>query len=369
VRLRRSVAVAAEPSEDVPTRGSKAFRRLKALIRKEFLQLRRDPRTLALMVFSPVMLMLVFGYAASFDVKHIRAELVGTQSQALRSALEKNDAFDVAGQVADDEAAAEDDIQHGRVVVAIEVDPRGVPTQVLVDGSRLMEALTVERSLIALQAEASGGAQIPVRMLYNPLLRSADFMIPGLIGQIMVQVGVVFTALGIVRERERGTMEQLLITPLGRLELMVGKVLPYLAIAFLDLVVVVAVARFLFHVTIAGSLLLLLAGSAVFLASTLGIGLMISTVAQNQQQALQMSVFIQLPQILLSGWIFPLAAIPWAIRWISYLLPLTYYLPIARGIFLKGSGLQDLWPNLVVLAVMAVVYLSIATLRFRRSLD
>jgi ABC-2 type transport system permease protein len=193
-------------------------------------------------------------------------------------------------------------------------------------------------------------------------------MVPGLIGFLLVQVGVMITSLGIVRERERGTLEQLMITPLSRLELMLGKIIPYLAIALLDLVLILTVGLLVFSVPLRGSVPLLLLLTALFLASTLAIGLLVSTVAQNQQQALQTAMFIIIPQILLSGFVFPLASIPWGVRWISYLLPLTYFLPIARGIFLKGSSIGDLWLQVSVLLGMAIVFVGLATSRFSKQL-
>ncbi len=158
------------------------------------------------------------------------------------------------------------------------------------------------------------------------------------------------------------------MTPLSRLELMLGKIFPYLLIAFVDLVMVSGLGIGLFHVPFRGNPVLLLALSALFLASTLGIGLLISTVAQNQQQAVQTAIFVLLPQVLLSGWIFPLTSIPWGVRWLSYLMPLTYFLPISRGIFLKGLGVPDLWPDIAVLLAMAIVVVGLAAARFRRSL-
>lgn len=344
--------------------------RLRALARKEFLQIRRDRRTLGLIVFVPVLLMIVFGYAASFDVRHLPTELVGNDSSALRVVLADDPAFALRTQVACDMAEARDDIKHGRAVIAIAVGEDGRPTGVLVDGSRLMEAMTAERHLSALQAQAQGvSGKLSVEVLYNPALRSTDFMVPGLIGQIMVQVGLLLTAVGIVRERERGTIEQLMITPLTKVELMVGKTLPYLAIAFLDLSFILVLGWGLFGVPMRGSLPLLVVEAGLFLVATLGMGLLISTVAQTQQQAMQMAVFIQLPQMLLSGLIFPLASIPWGIRWLSYLFPLTYFLPISRGIMLKGVGLADLWPETLILVVMALVFVGLAVGRFRKTLD
>jgi len=173
----------------------------------------------------------------------------------------------------------------------------------------------------------------------------------------------------VVRERERGTIEQLMITPVRKLELMLGKTIPYLVIGLCDLVIVLLVSWALFHVPVRGSIALLFGEALLFLTATLGMGLLISTVARTQLQAMQMSVFVQLPQLLLSGLIFPLAAMPWGVRWISYLLPLTYFVSVARGVLLKGVGLADLWPETIGLAILAVGYVSLAALRFRKTLD
>lgn len=358
---------AAEPA--VSGRPATGWERLLALIRKEFVEIWRDPRTLGLIVFVPASLMVIFGYAATFDVRDIPAELVGTNSAAVRSELEANSAFSVGQRVAPSPAAAQNDIKEGRVLVAVEVSPQGRPLKVLIDGSKLLEAMTAERQLARLEAPATGEQPPAVDVLYNPALQSVDFMVPGLIGQIMVQVAMVLTAVSIVRERERGTIEQLLITPLTKVELMVGKATPYLIIALFDLVSVIVLGRILFGVPLRGNFGLLMFESFIFLAASLGLGLLISTIAQTQQQAMQIAVFIPLPQMLLSGLVFPLASMPWGVRWLSYLFPLTYFVPVTRGIFLKGVGLADLWPQTGALAGMAVLFIGLAAIRFRKTLD
>jgi len=345
------------------------MQRLSSLVRKEFIEIRRDRRTLALIVGVPLLLLVVFGYAANFEVQHIATELVEHDSPPVREALSANGHFTVRARVVPDIAAAENDIQHGQVAVAVVVDAQGVPTQVFIDGSNLLIATTAERELTALQHASSGAPHAHVVILYNPTLSSTDFMIPGLIGIIMTQVALVLTALGVVRERERGTIEQLMITPVTKLELMVGKTIPYLIIALFDLVFVLLVSRFLFGVHVRGDVALLFGEAFLFLTATLGMGLMISTLARTQLQATQMSVFVQLPQMLLSGLIFPLAAMPWGVRWISYLLPLTYFAAVARGVMLKGVGITDLWTETIALAVLAVAYVGLAAVRFRKTLD
>ncbi len=369
------MAVTESPREDIAeppqlaTAGRRpGLQRLLSLIRKEFIEIRRDRRTIALIVGVPVALLVIFGYAANFEVHHIATELVSNDSPAVRNALGLDGDFAVQAHVAPDVATARDDLQHGRVAVAVVLDRQGVPTQVLIDGSNLLIATTAERELTALHASSTTSA-VHVDVLYNPTLSSTLFMIPGLIGIIMTQVALVMTALGVVRERERGTIEQLMITPVTKLELMVGKTIPYLIIAVFDLFFVLLVSRLLFGVVVRGSIALLFGEAILFLTATLGIGLLISTLARTQLQATQMTVFVQLPQMLLSGLIFPLAAMPWGVRWISYLLPLTYFAAIARDVVLKGVGIGDLWTDTFALAVLAVAYVGLAVLRFRKTLD
>ncbi len=342
--------------------------RFRGLVRKEFIEIRRDRRTLALIVVVPAMLMVIFGYAATLDMRHLTAELVGHDSVAVRSAVAGQPVFSLRPGFAADDAAARDDIKHGRVAVAIEVGVDGRPSRVLIDGSSVIIATTAERHLSTLQAQSTGTSSPAVEVLYNPSLRSADFMVPGLIGQIMVQVALVLTALGIVRERERGTLEQLMMTPLSKGELMIGKAVPYLLIAFVDLVFTLVIGWAVFGVPVHGSLALLFGEALLFLTATLGMGLMISTVAQTQMQAMQMSVFIQLPQMLLSGLVFPVVSMPWGVRWLSYLFPLTYFVRISRGIMLKGVGLADLRTETLVLGMMALLFVGLAAARFRRTL-
>ena len=210
---------------------------------------------------------------------------------------------------------------------------------------------------------------IRTQVLYNPGLVSSYFMIPALIGQILQFLATLLTATSIVRERERGTIEQLIVTPLRPWELVVGKLTPYVLICFLDTIEVLVFGILLFNVPINGSILFLLATSALFLVTTLGIGLFISTVANTQQEAMLTSMFTILPSIFLSGFFFPLAAMPVWLQAVSYLIPLRYFLIIARGIVLKGVGFQALWPEIVALAIFALAIMGAAAFRFRKSLD
>jgi ABC-2 type transport system permease protein len=343
-------------------------RRLSAISRKEFVQLWRDRRTLLLMIGMPLVLLLIFGYGIRLSVHGISAELVGRESSAVRAALDQQNQFDVRTAVAPSEAAARADLLHGRTSVAVVIGPAGLPTSVLIDGSN---AFVAQNSLEYLRSVGAtpGAHPVHVVVLFNPTLRSANFMVPAEVGMIMLWVGTVATAVGVVREREQGTLEQLMMTPIRKLELMVGKILPYSVLTLLDAVLITALGVILFHVTIRGNPLELLLFAVPYLVAALSIGLLISTVAQNQRQAMQTAAFLLLPQILLSGALFPLAAIPWGIRWVSQLFPLTYFTPITRGVFLKGLGIGDLWPQVAVLSGMAVFFTVLAAITFRSRLD
>ncbi|HLI15251.1 MAG TPA: ABC transporter permease [Acidimicrobiales bacterium] len=343
-------------------------RRLGAIARKELIQLRRDRRSLVLMLAMPLVLLVIFGYGVRLEVSGIPAELVGHDSALVRRALRAGGHFIVAARVAPTIAAGRADLTQGRTSVAVVVDAAGAPRAVLVDGS---DAFTARSALEYLQSLAAPGATapVPVEILFNPTLRSADVMVPAEVGMIMLWVGTVATALGVVRERETGTLEQLMMTPVRRLELMAGKLAPYGLVTLFDAVVITVLGALLFAVPLRGSPLALLLAAIFYLVSALAIGLLISSVAQNQRQALQTATFVLLPQILLSGALFPLRAIPWGIRWVSEVSPLTFFTPAARGLFLKGVGLGDIWRDLAVLVGMAVAYTSLAVVTFRRRLD
>ncbi len=342
-------------------------RRLGAITRKEFIQLLRDRRTLALMVGMPLVLLLIFGYGVRLSVSHISAELVQHDSPVARAALASQGHFDVASTVVPTVRAARQNLLDGRTSVAVVVGVTGQPQRVLIDGS---DAFVAQNALEYLRSlSGSGAAPLTVDVLYNPTLRSADFMVPAEVGMIMLWVGTVATAIGVVREREQGTLEQLMMTPIRKWELMVGKILPYSVLTLLIAVVITGLGLALFDVPMRGSPVELFAFAIPYLVAALSIGLLVSTVAQNQRQAMQTATFILLPQVLLSGALFPLSAIPWAIRWVSQLLPLTYFTPITRELFLKGLGLSQLWPQVGVLCAMALVFTSLAALLFKTRLD
>ncbi|MBN2204222.1 MAG: ABC transporter permease [Thermoleophilia bacterium] len=387
-----------------------------AIVVKEFRQLRRDRRTVAMLFLLPFLFLVVFGYAASFDVKEIPTVVVGRAAKLIEPRLPEQ--FEVvAVRPGDDRAAAEEALRRGEAVVAF-VTPTtaGEAATVLIDGSELFAAQAALRRISAAQAMAddlqgssgagpvegaagsaegdadsvegdagsAAGGVVPLPaaaqealavigaaetdVLYNPDLRTAVIMVPGLCGIILVFVGTIATALGVVRERQTGTMEQLAVMPFRPRDVFIGKIAPYLAIAAIDMAVIVAVGMLLFDVPFRGSVATFTLGSALFLFVTLGLGVLISTVSQTQGQAIQLAIMTMVPQFLLSGLFFPLYAMPWGVRWIGYLLPLTWFVKIARGVMVRGAPIDSLWLPFLVLAIMAAGVFTLSTLRFRRDL-
>jgi ABC-2 type transport system permease protein len=333
-----------------------------AMILKEFRQVRRDRRTLAMMIVMPVVLLVVFGYAANFDVSEIPTVAVGPDAERTAKALP--DLFDVErtdpGQ---GEAEARETLRDGDAVVGIVADPDGPIA--LIDGAELFSART------AVEAFARAGERIPgleVRVLFNPGLETSTIMVPGLAGLILLFVGTVITSLGVVRERQAGTLEQLAVMPLRPRDVFVGKIAPYFLVASLDLAAITVAGIVLFDVPFNGSVWVLALGAFLFLFVTLGQGVLVSGVSQNQGQAIQLALMVLLPQVLLSGLIFPLESMAVGVRWIGYLLPLTYFIQISRGVFLRGAPLEALVEPMLLLAALGTVVFGLAVLRFRRDL-
>jgi ABC-2 type transport system permease protein len=352
------------------------FKRIASLIRKEFIQIRRDKRTLIMMVAIPLIWIVLFGYAATFDVPNIKVVVAAPEGSITApqvvAALEGSDRFNVVATGPFTDAELESAIGEHRASVAIRPPEPSAAGLFVVDGSDLFmaqAAIQQLQSIIRQLAQQTGSPTvINPKILYNPDLRSVNYMIPGLVGIVMVFIATMLTAIAIVRERERGTLEQLLVTPANPFEIMLGKIVPYLLVAFFDFVLVIVCGVYIFNVPMAGNPILLVVMGFAFLFVCLGLGLLISTVSHTQQQAMQMAVFALVPQILLSGFIFPLSAIPWGVRWIAYIAPLTYFLPISRGIFMRGEGLSELWLWAVILVGYAILVVCLAAWRFRRKL-
>ena len=352
------------------------WKRIASLIRKEFIQIRRDKRTLVMMVAIPLIWIVLFGYAATFDVPNIKAVVAVPENSPtaalVAAALEESGHFQVIDKGPFTDAELQTAIEDHRASVAVRPPEAGRPGLFIADGSDLFMAQAAVQQLQSLLrsfAQQTGNSSyIETKILYNPDLRSVNYMSPGLVGIVMVFIATMLTAIAVVRERERGTMEQLLVTPANPMEIMLGKIVPYMVVAFFDFVLVIVCGVYIFNVPMAGSAVLLVVMGLAFLFVCLGMGLLVSTVSHTQQQAMQMAVFTLVPQILLSGFIFPLTGIPWAVRWIAYLAPLTYFLPISRGIFMRGEGLGELWIWAVILVGYAVVIVCLAAWRFRRKL-
>ena len=336
-----------------------------AMVVKEFRELRRDRRTVAMMIVLPVLLLVVFGYAANFKVHDIPVVVVGPGAGQAASLLREPTFHVTEVDPSAGESAAEARLRDGKAVAAVVTGGRS--PLVLLDGSQLFSAQAAEAAVARL-SPAGGPAAPRVRILYNPGLATSWVMVPGLAGLILVFIGTLITSLGVVRERQSGTMEQLAVMPFRARDVIAGKIAPYLLLAAADLVITVAIGMGVFHVPFAGNVAVFALGAALFLLVTLGMGVLVSTVSQNQGQAIQLAFMIVLPQVLLSGLIFPVSSMAAGVRWISYVLPLTYFIQVSRGVMLKATPVSALWEPLGLLALLAVVVLGLAIIRFRRDL-
>ena len=373
------------------------FRGFRSIFYKEVIQISRDPLTLALMLLVPMIQLMVFGYAINTDVRNIKTAVYnldpGPQSRDLLHAFENTDYFQIVRYVGSDEEL-NNSIVTGRVKVGIKIPPdysdrllanRQATVLVLIDGSdssiatqslQVASQVGLTESLARLGTELQGSgsrtSQLPIevrpKMLFNPDSRSANFMVPGLIAIILQIITTLLTAFSIVREREQGTLEQLLVTPVRPFGLMLGKLVPYGLIGIVETFTVLTVMRLVFDVPIKGSLVLLLSLSILFLFTALAIGLLISTKAQNQMQALQLAWLIMLPSVLLSGFMFPRDSMPVIMRFIGYMVPATHFMEIIRGIVLRDATLVDLLPEVLTLIFMGLALLVLSAFRFRNKL-
>jgi len=329
------------------------------MILKEFRELRRDRRTLAMLVVLPVVLLVIFGYAANFTIDTIATRVVGPQADTVAAALPEP--FHVTGtDAAATSQDARDLVQDD--VADVVVDTSTTPPTAFVDGSSLFVAQTADAAL------GRAGDQVTVDILYNPDLETSWVMVPALVGLILTFIGTIITSIGLVRERQAGTLEQLAVMPFRPSDVIIGKIAPYFILASIDMLLVTLLGVWIFGVPFNGSPWRFAPGGAIFLFVVLGIGVLISTVSQTQGQAIQTAILVLMPQILLSGFIFPLQAMAPAIRWIGYCLPLTYFVKISQGVMLRGSDLAALWLPFTVLTGMALVVFTAAVLRFRRDL-
>lgn len=375
------------------------LQRLLSIVKKEIIQIRRDPPSLAMGFVVPIMMLLIFGYAVTTDVEHINTAVLdqsnSIESRQLVEVFRNTGYFDTETYV-DNFKDMTGLIDSGKARVGLIIPPdytrklkrnEQAQLQLVVDGSDPLVARTaLSTAQVVAQNEAFGlkvktlqQSGLPInlqpaidlrfRIWYNPNMESMKFNIPGLIGLIMQNITMMLTAFAMVRERERGTLEQLIITPVKPFELIVGKLIPYFFIAFIDVLIILGFGTFWFNVPVNGSVLLLLGLSFIFLMGALGLGMFVSTIAKTQLQAMQVSFMIILPSVLLSGFMFPRESMPKIIQIIGYVIPLTYFLKILRGIVLKGVGIAYLWQDVLLLTVFGIAILTLSIVRMKKRLD
>lgn len=358
---------------------------------KEFLQMRRDRFTLAMMIGIPAVQLMLFGYAIRTEVRHVPMAVLdesrSAESRALVDVLKNTGNFDVTRNVMSRDDARRL-IERGDVHAALIIPPdyrlnlkrgRQTTAQVIVDAadplssSAAISAASLASSVASLSiARVTGATNQPVdvrvRPWYNPDLKSSTFIVPGIIGVLLAMMLILITSMAIVRERERGTLEQLVVTPISRTSLMLGKIVPFILVGYVQMTVVLSLGKLLFGIPTRGSIVLLYVLTMAYIIANLALGMLVSTLTKTQVQAMQLSFFLILPNILLSGFMFPREAMPAPAQWIGLALPLTYYLTILRGVLLKGVGLPILWRETVILCAFAVLLIVVSVKRFTKTI-
>lgn len=374
------------------------LKRMFTITKKEFIHIKRDKASLAIAIMMPIMMLILFGYAVTSDVKNVKLVIYDeSRTVESRNLIEKyaNSNYFKVSKIVDSYDEVERAIGAGEAKVGLVIPydfaksiRRGETSQIqiLVDGSdpgiartaaaySVMIAnnysLKVKEVALNKMGQKLGGSAIEARprVLYNPMLQSAKFNVPGIIGLILQNITVILTAFAMVRERERGTIEQLIMTPVTSLELILGKLVPYVLIGFLDFILVLILGYIIFGVAVKGSLLLLILFGIIFLISTLAMGMLVSTIAKTQLQAMQAAFALLLPSILLSGFIFPRESMPKIIYYIGNIFPITYFLEILRGIILKGIGIDLLYKNMISLLVLTSFIVFVTMHKFKKTLD
>ncbi len=373
------------------------MRRLRALLIKEFIQMRRDRLTFAMMIGLPIVQLLVFGFAINTDVKHLPTAVydqsMQQDSRDFLAALTASEYFDVT-QVAGSHEEVAAAVESGKTKVGVIIPPdfaenlkhgRSAAVQVIVDASDSMAASSAisaaqlvgqikSQEIMIKRLQGVTGKKVDppfdvrIRPWYNPDFVTAFYMVPGILGIVLTMTMVMITSMAIVRERERGTLEQLIVTPMKTWELMLGKIIPYIVVGYVQATVALLVGIVVFDLPVRGSLGLLYLLTSWFIIASLALGVLISTLAKTQMQAMQMSFFIFLPSVLLSGFMFPRESMPLLFNWLGNLLPLTFYLQILRGIILKGVGISVLWTQILALTLFIAVVLAIAIKKFQKKI-
>lgn len=369
--------------------------RIRELVRKEFIILFRDSRNRRVLVIAPIIQILIFGYVVNYDVKDVRMAVMdqdhSSESRGLVDGFTGSGIFHI-DYYPHTQAELEGLLMKGKVDLALKIPPdagslvrqgRTAPVQVLADGSMSnMAAVRISYTVFVLDRYNQnmirelkgadlqyGSVDARIRTWYNPNMDSQNFFVPAIVAFVVMLISLLLTSIAVIREREQGTMEQLVVSPITPEELILGKTIPYIIISVAQMVGVTVLAKYWFSVPIAGSITLMFFATCLFLLSTLGVGLFISTVSSTQQQAMMTTFFFILPFFMLSGFVFPIANMPVVVQWLTFLNPLRYFLVILRGIFLKGVGLEILWPQFAGLAVLGVVLFAGAVSRFRKRLD
>ncbi len=373
------------------------MRRLRALLIKEFIQMRRDKLTFAMMIGLPIVQLLLFGFAINTDVKHLPTAVydqsMQQDSRDFLAALTASEYFDIT-QVAGSHEEIAAAVESGKTKVGVVIPPdfaenlkhgRSAAVQVIVDASDSMAASSAisaaqlvgqikSQEIMIKRLQGVTGKKIDppfdvrIRPWYNPDIVTAFYMVPAILGVVLTMTMVMITSMAIVRERERGTLEQLIVTPMKTWELMLGKIIPYIFVGYVQATVALLVGIVVFDLPVRGSLGLLYLLTSWFIIASLALGVLISTVAKTQMQAMQMSFFVFLPSVMLSGFMFPREAMPDFFYWLGTLLPLTFYLQILRGIILKGVGFSVLWVQILALTIFITVVLTIAIKKFQKKI-
>jgi ABC-2 type transport system permease protein len=369
--------------------------RIREIVRKEFIQLFRDKKNRPILVIMPFVQLLIFGYVVSTDVRDVKVGILDQsrtkESRLVSDYLEGSPIFRIAYRV-NDPRELEELLLRRKVDIAIKIGPdfserirkgETAAIQVLADGSmsnlagvriaytlQVIEKLNQEflRQLVPQRIDY-GRIDARVRTWYNPNLESRDFFVPGIVAVLIMIISLLFTSMAIIKEKEVGTMEQLIVTPMRPFELILGKTIPYILISLAQMVAVSLFAVFWFDIPMRGSVMLMFLGVCLFLLSTLGIGLFVSTISATQQQAMMTTFFFIVPFFMLSGFVFPIENMPLVVQWLTYLDPLRYMIVIIRGLFLKGVGMDVLWPQYLSLIIMGVIVFAGAVGRFRKRLD
>lgn len=375
------------------------FERIKHMLIKEFIQVFRDPKMKGIIFVMPILQVLIFGYAVTLDVTHISTAVYDLDnskvSRELIARFENSGYFDITNRI-DNPRQGRELIDRGEASALIQINEgfggalragRTAHVQLIVDGSDSNTAGVVLDYSAKIVSQFSRGVlidrftrlngafltpgrlELETRTWFNENLESRNFYVPGVIAIVVMLITLMLTSMAVVREKEIGTIEQIMVTPISSLEFILGKTLPFALIGFVDVVLVTLVGVFWFGVPIRGSLLLLFGSTSLYLLNTLGIGLLISTLSRTQQQAMMSAFFFYFPAVLLSGFMFPIANMPQVVQWLTYLNPLRYFLIIIRGIFLKGIGPDVLWPQMLALAVLGTVMLWLASNRFNKTLS